>query len=94
MEAKRQNITLTLTAQEFKLLKFFARSPGGFSPVRNCSTRCGGTRIIHRRAPSITTSLRLRQKLEPDPGHPRYFLTTHGAGYKFTLHAAAASGEK
>src|SRR5580704_3078859 len=28
MEAKRQNITLTLTAQEFKLLKFFAHSPG------------------------------------------------------------------
>jgi DNA-binding response OmpR family regulator len=25
----------------------------------------------------------LRQKLEPDPASPRYFLTTHGAGYKF-----------
>jgi len=27
--------------------------------------------------------LRLRQKLEPDPARPRYFLTMYGAGYKF-----------
>jgi DNA-binding response OmpR family regulator len=27
--------------------------------------------------------LRLRQKLEPDPANPRYFLTMHGSGYKF-----------
>jgi DNA-binding response OmpR family regulator len=25
----------------------------------------------------------LRQKLEPDPGHPRYILTMPGLGYKF-----------
>jgi DNA-binding response OmpR family regulator len=25
----------------------------------------------------------LRQKLEPDPANPRFFLTMHGAGYKF-----------
>jgi len=29
--------------------------------------------------------LRLRQKIEPDPGHPRYILTIHGAGYKLVL---------
>ena len=26
---------------------------------------------------------RLRQKLEPDPAHPRYFLTEPGVGYRF-----------
>lgn len=26
--------------------------------------------------------LRLRQKLEPDPAHPRHILTVHGTGYK------------
>jgi DNA-binding response OmpR family regulator len=25
----------------------------------------------------------LRRKLEPDPAHPRYLLTVHGAGYRF-----------
>jgi len=34
--------------------------------------------------------LRLRQKLEPDPGNPRYFLTVHGAGYKFVFDTAPA----
>jgi DNA-binding response OmpR family regulator len=27
--------------------------------------------------------LRLRQKFEPDPANPRFFVTVHGAGYKF-----------
>jgi hypothetical protein len=26
---------------------------------------------------------RLRQKLEPDPEQPQYFLTVHGTGYRF-----------
>ena len=26
--------------------------------------------------------LKLRQKLEPDPSHPRHLLTVHGVGYK------------
>jgi two-component system KDP operon response regulator KdpE len=26
---------------------------------------------------------RLRQKLEPDPAHPHYFLTEPGVGYRF-----------
>jgi DNA-binding response OmpR family regulator len=29
--------------------------------------------------------LRLRQKLEPDPAHPKHILTLHGAGYKLVL---------
>jgi len=29
--------------------------------------------------------LRLRQKVEPDPAHPRHILTIHGAGYKLIL---------
>lgn len=94
MEAKRQNMTLTLTAQEFKLLKFFAHSPGRVFSREELLNEVWG----YENYPSTRTVdnhiLRLRQKLEPDPGHPRYFLTTHGAGYKFTLHAAAAPGEK
>ena len=27
--------------------------------------------------------VRLRQKLEPDPEQPQYFLTVHGTGYRF-----------
>jgi DNA-binding response OmpR family regulator len=37
--------------------------------------------------------LRLRQKLEPDPGNPRFFLTLHGAGYKF-VPGSSGAGKK
>ena len=30
-----------------------------------------------------THILSLRQKLEPEPGHPRYLVTAHGIGYRF-----------
>jgi hypothetical protein len=30
-----------------------------------------------------THLVRLRQKLEPDPEQPQYFLTVHGTGYRF-----------
>lgn len=29
--------------------------------------------------------LKLRQKIEPDPAHPRHLLTVHGVGYKLIL---------
>jgi two-component system KDP operon response regulator KdpE len=32
---------------------------------------------------------RLRQKLEPDPAHPRYFLTEPGVGYRFVADSRA-----
>jgi len=38
--------------------------------------------------------LRLRQKLEPDPANPRYFLTMHGSGYKFTPTDSGLTSEK
>ena len=33
----------------------------------------------------------LRQKLEPDPAHPKYILTMPGLGYKFVDYRRAAA---
>ena len=33
----------------------------------------------------------LRQKLEPDPAHPRYILTMPGLGYKFVDYRRVAA---
>ena len=41
-----------------------------------------------------TLNDRLRQKLEPDPANPRYFLTMHGAGYKFTTGNVVSAAPK
>lgn len=86
MEATCAGKPLTLVPQEFELLKVFSRSPGRvFSREELLNEICGcenyqnypGTRVVDN------CILHLRQKLEPDPASPRYFLTMRGAGYKF-----------
>jgi DNA-binding response OmpR family regulator len=83
MEASQEGKPVTLTAQEFKLLKFFASSPGRVLSRDELLNEVWG----YQNYPSTRTVdnhiLRLRQKLEPDSANPRYFLTFHGAGYKF-----------
>jgi DNA-binding response OmpR family regulator len=84
MEAARAGKSLTLTAQEFKLLKFFARSPGRVISREELLNEVWGYENYPTTRTVDNHILRLRQKLEPDPANPRYFLTMHGAGYKFT----------
>ena len=83
MEATRAGESVTMTAQEFRVLKFFARFPGRVISREELLNEVWG----YTNYPSTRTVdnhiLRLRQKLEPDPANPRHFLTLHGAGYKF-----------
>ena len=90
MEATRSGKTITLTTQEFKLLKYLASSPGRVISREELLNEVWG----YQNYPSTRTVdnhiLRLRQKLEPDPGSPRYLLTMHGAGYKFIAEASGS----
>lgn len=83
MEARRAGNPVGMTAQEFKLLKFLSRSVERVISREELLNEVWG----YNNYPSTRTVdnhvLRLRQKLEPDPAQPRYFLTVHGAGYKF-----------
>jgi two-component system, OmpR family, alkaline phosphatase synthesis response regulator PhoP len=92
MEATVAGKPVTLTAQEFKLLKFFAASPGRVLSRDELLNEVWG----YQNYPSTRTVdnhiLRLRQKLEPDSANPRYFLTLHGAGYKFLPDSATNGG--
>ena len=88
MEALLAGKAVTLTAQEFKLLKFFASSPGRVLSRDELLNEVWG----YQNYPSTRTVdnhiLRLRQKLERDPSNPHHFLTIHGAGYKFVAENA------
>src|SRR5271155_5327209 len=83
MEAVQAGKPVTLTAQEFKLLKFFASSSGRVLSRDELLNEVWG----YQNYPSTRTVdnhiLRLRQKLEPDPANPCFFLTIRGMGYKF-----------
>ena len=94
MEAARAGKSMTLTAQEFKLLKFFARSPGRVVSREELLNEVWGYENYPTTRTVDNHILRLRQKLEPDPANPRYFLTMHGAGYKFTTGNVAAAVQK
>jgi DNA-binding response OmpR family regulator len=94
MEAARAGKSFSLTSQEFKLLKFFASSPGRVISRQELLNEVWG----YDNYPSTRTVdnhiLRLRQKLEPDPTNPRFFLTLHGTGYKFVTSGAAGASKK
>jgi DNA-binding response OmpR family regulator len=83
MEAKRAGKPVSMTAQEFKLLKFLTRSAERVISREELLNEVWG----YQNYPSTRTVdnhvLRLRQKLEPDPARPRFFVTVHSAGYKF-----------
>jgi DNA-binding response OmpR family regulator len=83
MEATRAGRRLTLTAQEFKLLRFFVGSPERVISREELLNEVWGYDNYPNTRTVDNHVLRLRRKLEPDPANPRYFLTMHGAGYKF-----------
>ncbi len=84
MVVTRAGRTLAFTAQEFKLLKYLAQSPSRVISRQELLNEVWGYENYPTTRTVDNHILRIRQKLEPDPGHPRYFLTMHGAGYKFT----------
>src|SRR5437867_8296439 len=85
MELTRSGQSVPMTAQEFRLLKFFTQNPGRVISRSELLNEVWG----YQHYPSTRTVdnhiWKLRVKLEDDPGKPVHFQTVHGAGYKFVL---------
>jgi DNA-binding response OmpR family regulator len=83
MELTRGGQAVAMTAQEFKLLKFFTQNPGRVISRTELLNEVWG----YEEYPSTRTVdnhvWKLRLKLETDPRQPLHFQTVHGAGYKF-----------
>ena len=94
MEASRAGKPLALTAHEFKLLKFLALSPGRVVSREELLDQVWGYENYPTTRTVDNYILRLRQKLEPDPSSPQFFLTIHGAGYKFVPGNIPAAAER
>jgi len=79
----RDGKPVDFSAKEFDLLKYFLCHPGeALGRDRLLEDVWGYERYLNTR--TVDTHLvRLRQKLEPNPEQPRFFLTVHGVGYKF-----------
>ena len=83
MEISRSEKPVVLTAHEFKLLRFFIKTPERVVSRNELLNEVWG----YHNYPSTRTVdnhiLKLRQKLERDPANPVHFRTVHGVGYKF-----------
>jgi DNA-binding response OmpR family regulator len=73
-----------LTPTEFDLLAHLARQPGRVFTRAQLLTAIHGVAVESYERAVDAHVKNLRRKLEPDPRHPRYVLTTHGIGYRFT----------
>ena len=73
-----------LTPTEFELLAHLARQPGRVFTRAQLLTAIHGVAVESYERAVDAHVKNLRRKLEPDPRHPRYVLTAHGVGYRFT----------
>ena len=82
-EVTRDGQIVGLSAREMQLLRFFLENPGVTVGREELLTRVWG---YHRAMFTRTVDVHvasLRQKLEEEPRHPRFFLTVPKLGYKF-----------
>ncbi|HEY2040892.1 MAG TPA: response regulator transcription factor [Edaphobacter sp.] len=83
MSARRSDKAITLTAHEFKLLKYFVEHPERVLGREELLNEVWGYQSYPTTRTVDNHILKLRQKLEPDSAEPRYLQTVYGAGYKF-----------
>lgn len=74
---------ITLTNQEFKTLKCLVTNPGRVFSRDELLNEAWGYQNYPTTRTVDNHILKLRQKLERDPGRPVHFLTVHSVGYKF-----------
>jgi DNA-binding response OmpR family regulator len=83
MTVQRGDEAVTLTAHEFKLLRFFTEHPERVLGREELLNEVWGYNFFPTTRTVDNQILKLRQKLEVDPANPRHLQTVYGAGYKF-----------
>jgi len=74
---------IELSAIEFELLKYFICHAGEVLTRDRLLEEVWGYDSYPTTRTVDAHLVRLRQKLEPDPEQPHFFLTVHGMGYRF-----------
>lgn len=79
----RSGKPLDVSSKEFELLKYFICHSGETLSRHRLLEDVWGYEHYPTTRTVDTHLVRLRQKLEPNPEQPQYFLTVHGTGYRF-----------
>ncbi|MCL6451062.1 MAG: response regulator transcription factor [Acetobacteraceae bacterium] len=80
----RDGRPVELTSLEFQLLKYLASNPGQVYSREKLLEDVWGYEFFGDSRTVDVTVRRLREKLEEDPGQPRYIQTKRGVGYYFS----------
>jgi len=83
MSARRAGKPITLTAHEFKLLKYFVENSERVLSREELLNDVWGYNSYPTTRTVDNQILKLRQKLEPGSVDPHHLQTVYGAGYKF-----------
>ena len=84
----RDGKKVSLTAAEFELLTFFIQNPDK-ALTRDMILESVWSYLASPNTRTVDAHvLRLRQKLEDCPDAPRYFVTVHKVGYRFSPNGA------
>ena len=83
MSARRAGKPITLTAHEFKLLKYFVENAERVLSREELLNEVWGYNCYPTTRTVDNQILKLRQKLEPDAADPHHLQTVYGAGYRF-----------
>jgi two-component system, OmpR family, KDP operon response regulator KdpE len=82
-EVTRSTRTVRLTRTEWRIVAFLARHPGRLISQRQLLDQVWGISDAGRGDYVRVFMVAIRRKLEPDPAHPRYFITEPGMGVRF-----------
>ncbi len=86
---------ISLTGVEFRMVEILLRRPGHIVSREQILEEIWGPRGAHSPHYLRVFVNRIRQKLEPDPAHPRYLRTATGLGLVFNLeHELEASEDR
>jgi len=83
-EVRRNGEHLDMTSTELRLLFYLAENAGRVLSHHQILREVWGPEYVDNLDYTKLFVWRLRQKIELDPGHPRYILTERGIGYRMT----------
>jgi DNA-binding response OmpR family regulator len=81
---KTQEDLYTLTAKEYTLLEKLYENRGRIVTGDSLCRAAWGDNLYSYENTLMVHIRRLREKIEPEPSHPRYLLTVRGLGYKLS----------
>ena len=80
---RRDGAMVHLTRTEWAILELLVRNQGSLISGDRLLETIWGPEYLDRKNYLRVYVAQLRQKLEPDPAHPRHLLTEPGSGYRF-----------